>query len=393
MKKTTLLFTSILSMMLAIQTVVSQTEFQLDSIQSFAWDINTSAFEMNEREHFTYDNGGTKPTFCINYIDDFTTSAFDWIPETRLFKTYNEFNNIILEVGDSYDPVFDVWYEGDESEGLYYEYDALQNNTAIGWGWHGSDPDFLFTYNSDNLVVVKTERFYNSLMMGMNNLNQTLTSYNGLQKAEEIYQIWHNSTSTWSDEEKTEYTYNGDLPIQEDTYFWMGSDWATQAYKRQLNTYTSDQLTEKIIQEWNNGLDQWENAERKTWTIDNNDNIQEIQTYTWDNNTSTWLNDEQELWYWSEAGELLDLDQELNIPGKSVHIVPNPADSFFTIVGLSEDAIVTIYTASGHEVLSQHFPNYNQPYSVDIGALPSGLYIVGINSFNSNLSRKLIINN
>lgn len=396
MKKTTQLCASIILMLLICNTAFSQTEYQLDSIQKFDWDINLSNFKMIEREHFIYDNGGTKPTFCINYIDDFTTSTFDWIPETRLFKAYNEFNNITLITGDNYDPVFDVWYIGDESDGTFYEYDASQNNTSIIYGWSSPDPVFLFTYNNDNLVTIATERFYDFLIMGMHNLNQTLTSYNGLQKADEIYQVWHNSTSTWSNEEKIDFTYSGDLPIQEDTYFWMGSDWATQAFKRHLNTYTNDKLTEKITQEWNNGLGLWENTERTTWTIHTNGNIQEILTSTWDENTSIWLNDEQELWYWSEAGELLGLDEELIEYGKSVHIVPHPASGYFTISGLNlsefnnKGVSINVRTLNGGTVIDTFFIQ-NRPYSIDISKLPSGLYIVGINSANLNITRKLII--
>jgi len=390
MKKITQLFAGTIFMLLTVNASFSQTEYQLDSIQKFDWDTNMAIFEMTDRQHFTYANGGTKETFHISFFHN----GIEWNPVERLFKTYNEFNNILFYTGDSYDPTFDVWYIGDAR--IHYNYDASQNNTEIyrsftddgGATWVDRDPFLLFTYNNDNLVTIKTERYYDFIQMDMNNLDQTLIGYNGLLKADEIYQLWHNSTSTWSDEEKTDFTYSADLPVQEDTYFWFTNDWATQAYKRQLNTYASNQLIEKITQEWRTGSGGfWENTKRTTWSIDTNGNIQEILTFTWDDNTSVWLNEEQELWYWTEAGAILGVADENKL---SINIYPNPTTDFFIISNLNEKATMAMFDVQGKRVMNYDLDNHQNP-KIYTNKFNSGIYFLKIATDTGTVSKKLII--
>lgn len=93
-------------------------------MQKFNRDINTTAFEMTDREHFTYNNGGTKEIFGISY--KFNGSV--WNPEIRFNKTYDGFNNIIDKIFETYDPVFTTWNLGNRT---LYTYDDSQNIVTI----------------------------------------------------------------------------------------------------------------------------------------------------------------------------------------------------------------------------------------------------------------------
>ena len=377
-------------LLLLSTSTYSQTEFKLDSIQRFDWNTNTSAFKMNNRDHFTYDNGGTKETFYIWYL----LTGTEWNPAIRYNKTYNENNDAIEKVIEVYDAILNVWnastkefYTYDTSQNLVLFEDATSSDGGVTWDIPRSETEYV--YNSDNLVTEKTRRFYNTTTMTMVNLDQTTTTYDGLNIAEVTTRQWISSSNIWLNTRKIEYIYDGDLPIQKNFFNWLGSNWDTQPYLKGLITYDGNLPIEEIDQIWNSSGSVWENNFRTTRVYDTNNNLQEFRTYTWDDNSATWLNLKQELWYWSEADEVLGVHSE-EIYNISIH--PNPAKRFFTISNLKEVSHILVYSPAGKRVLEISIDPQTYPYpQILTHELPSGIYIVNISTSNFSVSKKLIV--
>ncbi len=387
MKKKLLLFVSITFMLLTMPVGHSQTEYKLDSIQRYDWNANTSTFKLNNRDHYTYENGGTKETFYIWYL----RTGNQWNPSIRYNKLYNEDNNVIEKVNETYDSALDVWNASTKD---YYTYDSSQNVILIedftspdgGVTWDIPRTEQEYAYNSDNLITEFTNRYYDPVTMTMINLGQITTTYNGLNKEEEITRFWSSSSNTWLNNLKVEYSYSGNLPIQKDFYSWLGSNWDSQPYLQILISYDGDLPTEEISQIWNSSGNFWENSFRTIRVYDTNENIEEVNTSDWDDNTSTWINSKQELWYWSEA-DILSVEEE-DILG--IEIYPNPATDYVGISNLSQKSKLVVFDILGKRI-GDYTLEANQTNYINTHQFPNGLYFLKISSETGTISKKLLV--
>lgn len=73
------------------------------------------------------------------------------------------------------------------------------------------------------------------------------------------------------------------------------------------------------------------------------------------------------------------------------HIVPNPANTAFSIEGmeLSDEAVVLIYDAMGH--LVEHHTLENNEKKIAVSHLDDGVYMIQINDQQNNFTQKLVV--
>ena len=116
----------------------------------------------------------------------------------------------------------------------------------------------------------------------MQNEAKASLTYDGDELSEVVIQYWENGN--WVNEEKQVYNYNGDVTTV--LYWeWNGSNWSSH----ELYTYThGNGSIELLIQYMQGGA--WQNDEKHLMTLNFDERITEILVQEWEN--LSWVNEE-----------------------------------------------------------------------------------------------------
>lgn len=377
MKKIIFTFCIAIIILLLPQISKAQTEYRLDSLQSFAWDhaLLPDDWLMQVRWHYNYNNGGVNFTNLLQLIKD----SGIWLNSYQEIRTYNVDDKLESKIIQYW--IGDQWVNFIKQE---YTYDGSGNNDLITtYSPNGMDwiliTQQLLTYNSSDLIT------------------------------EDITQQW---IGTWTNSQKITYTYDVDLLMQIEYYNWVVTDWAATANIRNIYTYNVSDQVETDTQEFNNGGG-WLNASLQTYTY-TGDNILDIITQFWN---SAWVNSSQQVHsydvndlpdefifnFWSESSWMaqskiifffnevaLNVTTDNLFEGKSY---PNPFNNELTISlksALETKGTLQIFDLQGKELskigLNQGVKTIklNNPY------LSKGVYFIKVTSASQNHTFKVI---
>jgi len=85
--------------------------------------------------------------------------------------------------------------------------------------------------------------------------------------------------------------------------------------------------------------------------------------------------------------------QKATKPAYSFSIFPDPVSSILSIEpGEAKDGAVRvrIYSLTGKELINEYFPGISKLFSINVGQLPAGMYLISVNGNNSSFKGKFI---
>jgi len=250
------------------------------------------------------------------------------------------------------------------SKKYFYTYDSNNNRTlSETYNWDDTTNDWKANYK-----YVST---YDS------NNNLTLTeSYN-----------WDDTANDWKKDYKWvgAHDSNNNRTLYE-YYEWddTTNDWKGD-YIKSVRAYDSNNnQTLSETYDWDDATNDWKGNSKYVYSFDSNNNQTLSETYDWDDTTNNWYRSGTRIFYYSES-HLSTTKATLEV---SLLLYPNPASNMLNIdSNNSKVSKVEIYTITGKKVLS--IKNTN---TINVQALPSGVYTIRISDGVRQTNRKFIKN-
>jgi hypothetical protein len=388
-----------------LQTVSAQTEYKIDSIQQFQYDDVLASLQLIQRTHYTYDNGGTKPTEYLYLKKELGV----WHNDIKYNFTYNSDNNYLTETYQDWDEINMLWTDLSRGE---YEYDEFQNNTIFTfYSYDGANWNLILRitseFNVNNQVTIQLYENVDPMTMTTYK-NQSLYTYDENDNNILIENQSFNSTSgLWENSQKIEMTYNGNLIMQQDSFTWTGSDWPLTPNYSQIYDYTSPDIYNVIYQNdsgaglvnnaityytYNNGKpleietkswinDAWKENAKYTFIYDGNDNPSESNLYSWDDGTGAYVLNSKTRYFISEAQPfaLGTASQELLL----AKIYPNPFNDELNISlksALKSEGVLQMFDMQGKEISKIELQQGEKSININNGYLSNGMYLIHLTS-------------
>lgn len=369
---------AIIILILLPQNTHAQPEYKLDSLQLYYWDDPIAPMDwlMQQRLHYTYNNGGSNYTNFLQLLKDNNTSL--WNNSSQSIRTFNVDDKLESDIFQNWDGA--QWVN---STKLEYTYDGSGNND------------------------VNTTYYYGIMDWVLS--SQQLMTYNGSDLiTESIAQQWAGS---WTNVQKTTYTYSGDLLMEQAHYNWDVSDWAVTASSRNtytynmsdqletntqetysggwLNnllityTYNGDYIMDIVVQTWNGA---WENLSQHIISYDVN-NIQDEQiTNSWSG--SAWIASLKYVFYINQVG--LNITQNDLLQGRAY---PNPFTHNLNISlksPLEHEGYLQLYDLQGKELSNTKLNEGVKTLTLNNPYLSKGIYFIKVASDSQNHTFKVI---
>lgn len=392
------------------QSSIAQTEFKLDSIQQY-----NDILQLTKRTHYTYDNGGTKPTEFLSLKKELGV----WYNDFKYNFVYNSDNNYLSENYKVWDETNMQWIDLSKGD---YEYDEFQNNTTLTYySYDGNNLNLSLRitseFNANNQVTIQL--FENVDPMTMTTyINRSLYNYdeNGNNILIEN-QILNTTSGLWENYQKYEYMYTGNLISRLDIFIWTGSGWPLTPYSSQIYDYTSPDIYNVIYQNdsgaglvnnaityytYNNGKlleietklwinDAWKENSKYTITYDSNDNLYESNQYSWDDVANNYVLNSKTLYFWSEADPFVLATSSQKI--LLAKIYPNPFQDELNISlksALENNAVLQLFDLQGKEISKMELQKGAKSIKLNNPYLSKGVYLLQLGNTKTNQTFKII---
>ena len=370
--------------------ILEAQEQKLDSLQYFRYDLPElpNDWLMQNRDHYTYDNGGTEYTSYTRLNKD-NTASMTWLESTQQIRTFNAQDKLDTDI-------FMYWDGSDwvNSSRSVYTYDASGNNNLITY-FNFIDPDWIEngntsnTFNGSNLIVETISQFINPATMLTENVGKEILAYSGDLLMSHEYYNWNTVANDWDATAyfRNLYNYSGSLidDITSQSNDGMGSGW--------INTslidyeYDGENINMQTVQTWNDLDDDWEDSSQTRYTYDMNDQIIEVNTFSWIF-PEFWIPNFRIIAYWSEAA--LSITDKKLLDGKAY---PNPFNSELNISlksALETEGLLQIFDINSKEISKTELNKGTKYISMNNPSLANGIYFVKITNQNFNQTFKVI---
>jgi hypothetical protein len=162
----------------------------------------------------------------------------------------------------------------------YWENDQWEYNINLG-----------FTYDEYGRLIERIVQDWNSIHPEFDYIIRRLTfnyNFNG-SIADSIKQYWNFNSELWGDDAKSKYSYVYDGNGNQTEYLnqvsrWDDSPpyWKWTDDSRILSTFNgNNNLTESVLQGWDEGMFMWYNISRETFAYDGHGNRTDSSTFGW----------------------------------------------------------------------------------------------------------------
>ena len=401
--KSILLF--ILSFSVAFSSF-SQTEFRLDSLYQYSWNVGIPDWQHDNTEKYTYGNGGVKETYILGLFKN--GPNFDNSYQSD--KSYNANNNITLEVRKSWNLATMVWVDSQRIVYVYNASDLLESETteiSNGMGGWITWSKVIYDYNGSGNLSEETQQETNFATMMLENRTRILFNYTGMNATNQTDQEWNSADNDWENIEKADIIYTSGEPTFAEYSYWNSGmmDW-DPPYERDTATYVSglvsevltesfdmgvwvysdlstftytNLLTENLEQVWD-GVD-WVNEARVLNTFDTDGNNTQLIFEEWDG--ADWVGLFKQDRFYSPADGLgiEEFNQD------AVTIYPNPAREEVHIKSSSNINRIEVYDVYGKLMRS----NRMVQDKMSLNQFSSGVYLMKIYSDRGAITKKLIV--
>ena len=388
----------------------AQTEFKLDSLHQYEWNVSLNDWKHNTRDLYTYDNGGTKETNLLRLI----LNGSVWENFYQFNKSYNTDNNLTESILQNWDG--SVWVNGSRDAYVYNAdgfADVFSYAIFIAGNWVVFNQNN-YLYDAMNNEIEDTSTEYDFASMTLINDERLTTEYTNSLKTRETKEVWRTVINNWENEERKDYSYNtnGNLdlleistwrlssmdwsdPYRQSLFTYNASDLPTEILEqlivsdvwinstRVLNTYSGDNLTVITFQAWSNSLSIWENENRQLRTFDVDDNLVELIYQTWDEGTNAWVGTLRQVFFWS-LEETLSTDVQML--SDNLILYPNPAKQHISVKSDFSIDTMTVYNMQGQQVCS-----FRNSKHITLPSLSEGLYILELSSGDQRTFKRFVV--
>jgi len=335
-------------------------------------------------------------------------------------QSRNPLNNIPADVKicSSTSPMYlkeNIIYKADgtKHQRSFYEYNEdglLSSYTDQYWDsstnqW-GIQQKYIYNYNSENVRIEEIFLTYGA-QGWKNHTKKNLIRKDGVL-AEELNYLWDSQNEDWmvAANSKTLYTYNEEghiIEFYDQFYDASSGNWKAPHSKMTYKRNAAGQVTEEVLQYWDNEKQEWANRLKDTFEYDAETHKTNIFVYDWKNDK--WEEHSKQILSYDDEGKLtraeyytsfddssLDayniytysnsfLSEETsltNIESEVITAYPNPAISYINIK-IPETFInksAYLYDTAGKLVKTIYLDN--EITRVNISGLTNGIYIVKI---------------
>lgn len=319
-----------------------------DSVLSHTYQITKGASLQNDEQFvYTYDSNNNKVSEIWKYWDK---TSSKWVSNVQRLYSYTANNLMNSEIIQIWDTTLSNWRNEAKHSYSYTSQGKKDTETIMSWEPSSSSWEVRwkvnYTYNSVGKLILAEE------------------------------QDWINNA--WENSNRTEYTYDSNLWLEEVLYSnWIPWTSTWEYEQRFLYTHLANDYYYSVIQQeyFHNGL--WKKLQQIKCEFTSFNRIDSIKILLW--NSSSWvLHQKGKLLYeqYSSTGMSENELQKLNLK-----IYPNPALEGVTLVfdnPQSSPATVKIYDIAGRLVQQISFsdlPSGRNELAIDIQALKSGIYV------------------
>lgn len=408
-----------LCLLLFTVTLTAQTVFKLDSLHQFSWDDTMMDWKHDTRELYTYDNGGTKETNLLRL----SLNLGVWENFYQFNKMYDGNNDLEESIQQTWDMSGMMWNNGSRDTYTYVAPGFVQNHeyaiySAGSWLVFN---DNTYAYDAMWNEIENVQRDLNFATFMLENKIRYTNFYTGQVRNYEIVELWQSPANIWVNDEKSDYSYNGNGDISlEEIRAWqtMSLDWSDpyrqniftydlddmleevleQIYAsgswnnqtRALYSYTFGNLTELVGQEWNSGTMLWDNSFQQLRTYDVDDNEIELIYETWDLLGGVWEGFLRILKFWSPEDTLSVTFSEFS---EETLIYPNPATTVINIKFNSASLQQTkalLYDINGKLIHQTVIVSGLSEFKIPIIENAQGMYILHLENANGKQIFKIL---
>ena len=178
-------------------------------------------------------------------------------------------------------------------------YESWTNNA-----WQVSNRT-IFTYNEGCQQVSSLNQTWNGSSW-INTYLSTVTYTSGDHLSQVLGQQWNSTLNGWDNSSKTTFTYNGSFKVlTRVTQIWVGGAWTNQGLY--AFTYNADgTVNQEVIQIWNQGSMSWVNYYRTSYTYNADKTDHQSVSEQWDG-VSNWVNSARRTFTHDAQGRLLTI--------------------------------------------------------------------------------------
>ncbi len=395
--------------LLLLSLILNAQTHKKDSLYLYSWSNGLNNWDTTNftKEIFTYANEGNKETKLLRLDGNGTT----WTNFYQFDKMYDANNNLLKNNQQNWNNGTSSWTDTHKYE---YQYDTTDNEIEYIHSlfynsiWNLSSKSNS-TYSSDGISNKITQTYSSGAFL---NNKKYSYSYENSKLDTLLTQKWDSPTSFWQNEERTIYTYTGNLVTEKDLirYNIGNGNWNNYTFTKHIYTYnTDDNILTSIKQVWNasagelrdieknfysytdGNLSELRNQEcsistevctnnfRYTQTYDSNNNLTEKILDSWVTSTNSWKGNLKWVYFLSEINAfVLSVDfQETN----NSTLYPNPINNIFYLSFSSpvkENTFVKIYEINGKIILKKRLQKNSSVINIPFKKYAKGIYFVKV---------------
>lgn len=294
---------------------------------------------------FTYENDSLQTEIKQFWVEP------NWVNEEREVYTRDEDGYIITYLEQSWDGT--IWEDEAKIEATYTEDNEFE--TLIGSIWHFADLEWKkyskieYTHSSTTTEAINF-KWDEALEVYELDYKELYTHNSNKQVISSLFQEWDKTTTSWVNDFRYTFDYEGDV--------------------RTLYLYEI----------WDDVDNAWDKIAKNETVVDEDGNILTVDYYGgWNSTSQYWSTQYQEAYFYT-CGELGISTENLDF----VNVYPNPMADRLNIA-TTKSGEFTIYSISGEVVKTF---NVSESKSIDVSKLNSGIYFLKLNGHGG--SKKLI---
>jgi hypothetical protein len=204
---------------------------------------------------------------------------------------------------------------------------------------------------------------------------QEIYTYNSSDKlTDRLFQSWNNTTNDWVNYKIFSFSYddNGKM-IEELWKDWNIDEEAWIMFLSFSYTYDADEfLIEELRQYWEEESNQWMPQYKNLFSNDEAGNVVERLKKYWEDIDSTWYNGDNYFYYYSDHQTTKIV---ANTENHNIVVYPNPSNSSIYILNVALlEFELTLFSSSGQKIATKKIKN-KQEY-LDLMHLQKGIYFL-----------------
>lgn len=278
--------------------------WQLDSTWYSSWNTTSSAWDLYERQFYTYSPNGSAMEILYLNLNEITHVWENW---TRYDYVYYPSGNVLKITEQAWDVTDGIWkdinYTHFTTQGrvdtTFYKNYSRSLNLYTGGNQN------IYTYNANNQYLETLSQSLDTATSSWVNWYRTQYTYiNGTLVSEMLSQNWDSGLNDWMNSMKYDYTYDGSgYLISFIEYAWNAglNSWDNFA-KGAITNNAAGNPTQELDQTWDYTTTSWINSDLITYQYDSNGKETQYLYQVWDTGSSAWVNNMKETYSYYSNG-------------------------------------------------------------------------------------------